>query len=111
SYPAFQRDIYRPHAIITCGDLNYRVTNPPEELKSGYDIRRDWANYLDRYARCDEYRQEKTVGNIYPMSEGVDRRGPQFYPTDKMVKGRTPGDTTLASYNLGKEQQRQPSWT
>lgn len=111
SYPAFQGEIYRPHAIILCGDLNYRVTIPPEELKAGYDIRNEWDGYMARYAQCDEYRQEKTIGNIYPMSEGVERKGPQFYPTDKMVKGRNPGDTTLSAYNLGKEEQRQPSWT
>lgn len=111
SYPALQGEVYRPEAIILCGDLNYRVIIPPEELKAGYDIRSDWANYLNRYYECDEYRREKNGGNIYPMSEGVDRKGPHFYPTDKMIKGRNPGDTTLASYNLGKEEQRQPSWT
>ena len=28
-----------------------------------------------------------------------------------MIKGREPGDVELKAYNLGKEKQRQPSWT
>lgn len=81
------------------------------------------------YTECDEFKSQTDKGLIYKFNEGVNRRGPTFPPTCKMVKGRgdisTQKPITMPAvpntpikrsnrgdvyWNIGKFNQRFPSW-
>lgn len=107
-----------------------------EIMKAYYDDNPEILTKL--YSESDELLHQMRKENIYTLSEGVEGEGPRFLPTCKMVKGRrplskTPFDDTVddygflkiessikpsipferetrSRYNLGKFNQRNPSW-
>lgn len=89
-----------PSYIFVIGDLNYRII-------SNIEIN---DKYPEHSLELDELRQEMKRGNIYPFVEGRGNAGPNFMPTCKMRRSRSPNRATEADYNLGKYKQRRPSY-
>ena len=105
----------RPAHVLFMGDLNYRIDPFMDwsARETGAILLRTLETSPEQYAelidRHDELRQQLRKGNLYPMLEGIENKGPVFAPTCKMEQTRTPGLFRIWDYSLGKSDQRVPS--
>lgn len=130
----------RPDYVILMGDFNYRlkpITVPDGHFLHPYatagnfgafemaGIFEEYGSpvvYDQVYRHCDELYEQMQKRNIYIFEEGVDNRGPQFFPTCKLVKSRPENydqpiprprgrpRMTSRAFKLGLANQRTPSW-
>ena len=112
----YVRDQYRGiHYVFLMGDLNYRVLHRENQvdaramyhlLNQGPEQRRII------YETRDELKQSINYGALPPFLEGIENKGPDFMPSAKMTRDRSPsGNTSIEAYKLGTNFQRNPSWT
>lgn len=92
--------------VIIMGDLNYRIQPYNMTLGKLYEVLNSY-NFYDELKNIDEFYLQLKSDNIYFFNEGVDNKGPEFYPTCKLKKDRT--DETYG-YKVGKYNHRYPSW-
>lgn len=103
------------HYFFLMGDLNYRVLHRENQVdaRAMYQLMSESAEQRRRvYETRDELKQSIDYGALPPFMEGIDNRGPEFMPTAKMARNRTPSGTTSAeAYKFGSNYQRNPAWT
>lgn len=103
------------HYFFLMGDLNYRVLHRENQVdaRAMYQLMSESAEQRRRvYETRDELKQSIDYGALPPFMEGIDNRGPDFMPTAKMARNRTPSGTTAAeAYKFGSNFQRNPAWT
>lgn len=98
--------------IIYFGDFNYRLHGKNLNASDvASDICND--NFEYYYTTYDELHGQMKKENIYKLKEGVENKGPNFFPTAKMIKNRSEYNINipLKRWKLGKYDQRVPSWT
>lgn len=95
------------HAFVM-GDLNYRMNAFVDwsASKTGRKILESPESCLQH----DELFQQMEKGNVYKMDEGPEGKGPRFLPTCKLNKNRDPAETSINSYNVGRDDSRVPSY-
>lgn len=128
-------DEFRPDYYFLMGDLNFRVVNPEisDPVQVAECLRDCVSSQQRQQQRCEyfEHDELKMLMSYSPpaslnghrvsdfegvpiMSEGVKDRGPLFFPTAKLRKGRnnqTAGQTVIPEYRMGLDTSRLPSWT
>ena len=103
-----------PNYLFIMGDLNFRVSlrNEPTAYEVAAKMFSSEGYLREMYQEGDELKlildYAKLRGEI-PVSEGVENRGPEFFPTCKLKHHRT-GKEGVELYKLGTSYQRTPSW-
>ena len=101
-----------PTHLIMMGDFNYRIE--PfinwSAVETGQEILNlTQTKNFEIINKHDEYYQQINKKNIYVSDEGINNKGPEFYPTCKMRRNReNPYD--LGSFNFGDADCRVPSY-
>jgi hypothetical protein len=104
-----------PDTLIVFGDLNFRVQvrketgaqEIAERIFSDPEYLKELVNEADELRLLFDYFRTQHDGPIF--QEGIENQGPEFAPTCKLKSGRC-GPLQHASYKLGHDNQRTPSW-
>lgn len=111
-------DYYSPDHVFVCGDLNFRVQLRTEQsavdvvdsLFANDKFLQELVEEADELRLLINYSIKNNVGFIAKLIEGVDNRGPRFFPTCKMNQKRDADSLNRESYLIGSKNHRTPSW-